>query len=139
MPTRKAEAQWRGNLREGNGTISLGSGAFSGAYSFSSRFEQGQGTNPEELLGAAQAGCFTMWLANQLSEAGFTPDEISTEADVVMDAGTLTITRIDLVTRGRVPGIDQQKFHEFAEAAKKDCIISKALAVPEVTLDAQLL
>jgi osmotically inducible protein OsmC len=136
MPTRKANAAWRGDLKGGNGTISLGSGAFTGQYSFSSRFEEGTGTNPEELLGAAHAGCFTMWLANQLSLAGFTPEEITTEAAVELE-GT-TITSITLTTRGKVPGIDQQKFSEFAEDAKKDCIISRAIAVPDIRLDAQL-
>jgi osmotically inducible protein OsmC len=138
MPTRKADAAWRGDLKGGSGTLSLGSGTFKDQqYSFSSRFEEGAGTNPEELLGAAHAGCFTMWLANQLSEAGFTPEEISTEAAVQLE-GT-TITSITLTTRGKVPGIDQQKFVEFAEAAKTDCIISRAIAVPDIRLDATLL
>lgn len=121
--------------------MALGSGAYEGAYSFVSRFEEGKGTNPEELIAAAHAGCYSMAFANMLSQAGFIPDAINTTAKVHLertDAG-FTITRIDLVTRGEVPGIDEAEFVKQAEAAKESCPVSRALgAVPEITLDAAL-
>jgi lipoyl-dependent peroxiredoxin len=139
MPVRKAEAKWSGNLREGSGTIALESGAYRGPYDFRSRFEQGTATNPEELIGAAHAGCFTMAMTAALSREGITATEIHTSAAVTLDQATLTISRIELVTRAKVPGIDQAKFEQVAQAAKAGCPVSKALAgVTEITLDAKL-
>jgi lipoyl-dependent peroxiredoxin len=141
MPTRKAEAHWEGSFREGKGSVRLGSGAFEGPYSVTSRFEDGPGTNPEELLGAAHAGCFTMSLSLVLSQAGTPPESLDTQAGVRIerDGDGFTITRIDLVTRARVPDIDEDTFREAAQAAKENCPVSKALAsVPEINLDATL-
>jgi osmotically inducible protein OsmC len=141
MPVRKAEAIWEGTLQDGKGMMAFGSGVFEGSYSFSSRFEEGEGTNPEELLGAAHAGCFSMALSSALGKAGFSPERIQTVADVhleKLDVG-FTIVRINLNTQAVVPGIDATQFAEIAEDAKKNCPISRALAVPEVNLDAKLL
>ncbi len=137
MPARKANARWEGTLREGDGTMEFGSGAFSGRFSYQSRFEEGTGTNPEELIAAAHAGCFSMQFSANLENAGHTPESVETEATVHLGAGA--ITRIDLVSRARVPGIDDAAFQETAQAAKAGCPVSKALAaVPEITLDATL-
>src|SRR5512138_1727469 len=109
MPIRTATARWEGNLTEGSGTIKTGKGGYQGNYSFKSRFEEGEGTNPEELIGAAHAGCFSMAFSKQLSDAGFPPAAVDTTAKVHLDktdAG-MTVTRIDLVTEGDVPGIDE--------------------------------
>ena len=136
MPTRKAEAEWNGNLAEGNGTLKVGSGAFEGSYSFKSRFEDGQSaTNPEELLGAAHGGCFTMALAAQLSREQFTPTRIHTEAKVRLEkvGEAFSITRIDLETEAQVPGIDDATFQKHASDAKQNCPLSKALAATEST------
>jgi osmotically inducible protein OsmC len=140
MPTRTSSALWEGNLRDGSGTMKLGSGAFEGSYSFVSRFESGPGTNPEELIAAAHAGCFSMALSNGLSQAGFTPTSIATSATVHLDrvADGFGITKIDLDTVGTVPGIDDAKFQEVAAAAKAGCPVSKALAATEITLSARL-
>jgi osmotically inducible protein OsmC len=141
MPVRTAEAQWNGNLREGNGTMKLGSGAYDGSYSFSSRFEEGTGSNPEELIAAAHAGCFSMALSAGLARAGFTPTSVHTTARVHIEQveGGFGITRIELNTEASVPGIDDAKFQEQAAAAKAGCPVSKALAaVPEITLNAKL-
>ena len=141
MPTRTSHARWQGNLKEGAGTMALGSKAYEGSYSFPSRFEEGQGTNPEELIAAAHAGCFSMAFANILSQAGHTPNAIDTDATVHLDRveGGFGITRIDLVTRGDVPGIDEAEFNKHAETAKATCPVSRALAaVPEITLRATL-
>jgi osmotically inducible protein OsmC len=138
---RTADAHWDGSIREGKGSIRLGSGAFEGPYSFTSRFEDGPGTNPEELLGAAHAGCFTMALTLALSRAGTPPETLDTNATVQIDrdGAGFTITRIELVTRARVPGIERDAFDQAAQAAKAACPLSKALAsVPEITLDATL-
>ena len=137
---RTSKAQWNGSLKDGKGTVSLGSGAYDGQYSFSSRFESGTGTNPEELVAAAHAGCFSMALSAGLGKAGITPTRISTEAKVNFEkvGDGFSITRIDLVTEGDVPGIDEATFIEYAEAAKKGCPISKALAAVEITLTAKL-
>lgn len=118
----------------------LGSGAFEGKYSFASRFEEGDGTNPEELIGAAHAGCFSMALAGGLSQAGFTPDFVATDAKVHIDRaeGGFAINRIDLSTEASVPGIDEATFQKQAAAAKAGCPVSKALAGTEITLDAKL-
>ena len=141
MPVRTSEAEWRGDLRAGQGTMKLGSGAYEGSYSFSTRFENAPGSNPEELIAAAHAGCFSMAFAGGLTRAGFTPTRIHTTAKVHIDQGEggFSITRIELETEGEVPGIDNAKFQEQAEAAKKGCPVSKALAaVPDITLNAKL-
>ena len=141
MAARKATARWDGSFREGGGNLRVASGAFEGSYSAESRFGDGSGTNPEELLGAAHAGCFSMALALALGEGGHLPESIDTEATVhiVRDGEGFTINRIDLVTRARVPGVDQEGFDQAAQAAKENCPVSKALAaVPQVTLEATL-
>lgn len=139
MPARIAEAVWQGTLQEGSGNLKLGSGAYDGPYTFQSRFEEGAGTNPEELLGAAEAGCFTMALGARLSRAGFTVNRIATTATVYLEKGEsgFSVSRIDLVTEGDVSGIDEAGFRENAEEAKSTCIISRALNVP-LTLNARL-
>jgi lipoyl-dependent peroxiredoxin len=141
MATRNASAEWKGNLKEGDGKMALGSGAWEGPFTFKSRFEEGQGTNPEELIGAALAGCFTMQVSHQLAEAGHVPDHVETQAKVQIRNidGNPTISQIDLVTRARVPGLDDATFQENAKTAKDGCIISRALAgVGDITLDATL-
>jgi osmotically inducible protein OsmC len=140
MPARKATAHWDGGVPDGSGTVRLGSGAFEGAYSFSSRFEDGAGTNPEELIGAAHAGCFTMALSLGLTQAGSPPESVDTEATVhiVKQGEGFVINRIDLATRARVPGIDAAAFEQAAQAAKEGCPVSQALAGTEITLDARL-
>jgi lipoyl-dependent peroxiredoxin len=127
MPTRTSSALWEGNLRDGSGTMKLGSGTFEGSYSFVSRFESG-------------AGCFSMALSNGLSQAGFTPTSIATSATVHLDrvADGFGITKIDLDTVGTVPGIDDAKFQQIAASAKAGCPVSKALAATEITLSARL-
>jgi len=137
MPTRTSSAEWKGTLKEGSGTMRVGNGAFEGPFTFASRFESGPGTNPEELIGAAHAGCFSMFLASLLADAGFPPKSVRTTAAVHLGAGP-TISRIDLSTEASVPGIDEQSFQRHAEAAKKNCPVSKALAGPEITLSAKL-
>jgi lipoyl-dependent peroxiredoxin len=140
MPIRTAEARWQRSLQDGSGTMRLGSGAFEGSYSFKSRMEDGPGTNPEELIGAAHAGCFSMAFANGLTQAGHRPQEIRTKASVHFDKGDqgFAITRIDLATEGDVPGIDEATFKRLAEEAKKNCPVSKALAATPITLQATL-
>jgi lipoyl-dependent peroxiredoxin len=138
MPVRKASAQWKGTLRDGAGIMKLGSGAYEGPYTFASRFESGPGTNPEELIGAAQAGCFSMFLSALLTKEGYTPTSIATTATVHLGEGP-TITLIELNTEAVVPGLDDAVFQEQAEAAKKNCPISKALTGPELKLTAKLL
>ena len=141
MATRNASATWKGNLMEGDGSMALGSGAWEGPFTFKSRFEEGQGTNPEELIGAAEAGCYTMQLAHNLSEAGHVPDSVQTQAKVQIRNidGKPTISQIDLITRARVPGLDDATFQETAKATKEACIISRALAgVSNITVDATL-
>jgi osmotically inducible protein OsmC len=141
MPVRNAEAQWEGSLQEGSGTMRLGSGAFEGRYSFGSRFEEGVGTNPEELIGAAHAGCFSMALSGALTKAGHPPTRVHTTARVHIEKGDagFSITRIELKTEGDVPGIDEETFRKEAEGAKINCPVSKALTGAEITLDAKLL
>jgi lipoyl-dependent peroxiredoxin len=137
---RKAEARWDGGLKGGKGTLKTQSGAVNGPYSFASRFESGTGTNPEELLGAAHAGCFTMALSAALERAGHTPTSVSTTATVHLtkgDAG-FSISGIDLVTRGTVPGVSEAEFRKFAEETKIGCIVSRALSAVPMTLDAKL-
>jgi osmotically inducible protein OsmC len=140
MPVRKAEAQWTGNLREGGGEVALESGAFRGPYTFKSRFEDGKETNPEELIGAAHAACFTMALTAALSKQQLTPERVHTTAAVHIEqgAGGFSIPRIELRTRARVPGIDAAKFTELANDAKQNCPVSKALAGVQISLDAAL-
>jgi lipoyl-dependent peroxiredoxin len=140
MPVRTADAEWKGSLQDGAGTMRLGSGAFEGQYSFGSRFEEGAGTNPEELIGAAHAGCFSMALAGGLTRAGHPPTSIRTRAKVHIEKGDagFSITRIDLSTVGDVPGIDEASFKQEAEGAKVNCPVSKALKATEITLDARL-
>lgn len=137
---RNAEARWAGDLKGGRGNIRLGSGAFEGPYSFVSRFESGGGTNPEELLGAAHAGCFSMALSLALSSAGHVPTSVTTTATVHLSkvGAGFGITGIDLVTRGVVPGVSPTDFQRLAEETKVNCIISKALAAVPMKLDAQL-
>jgi osmotically inducible protein OsmC len=141
MPIRTASARWQGNLTEGSGTIKTGQGGYEGNYSFKSRFEEGQGTNPEELIGAAHAGCFSMAFSKGLADAGFTPTSVQTTAKVHLDktdAG-MTVTRIDLESVGDVPGIDAADFQKIAEGAKENCPISRLLSPgAEITLNATL-
>jgi osmotically inducible protein OsmC len=140
MAIRSARAQWDGSLQEGKGTMALGSGAFQGNYSFQSRFEEGAGTNPEELIAAAHAGCFSMALTAALGRNGFKPEQVKTEARVQLLKGAagFSITRIELDTEARVPGIDDAKFQEIAEGAKTGCPVSRALAGTEIVLKARL-
>ena len=140
MSVRKAEAVWVGSLREGKGTMKLGSGAYEGAYSFASRFEEGTGTNPEELIGAAHAGCFSMALSAGLGKAGFTPERIFTSARVTLASvdGKSRITEIHLDSQAKVPAIDTAKFQEIADATKEGCPVSAALTGVKITLTARL-
>jgi osmotically inducible protein OsmC len=140
MPDRSSTAVWEGDIQAGNGTMKIGSGAWEGAYSFKSRFEDGKGTNPEELIAAAHAGCFSMALSGALTRAGNPPKRIETTAKVALektDAG-FRIPRIQLETKASVPGIDNGKFQEIAEQAKQNCPVSKVLAGAEITLSAKL-
>jgi osmotically inducible protein OsmC len=141
MAKRQANARWNGDLRGGTGTMAFGSGAFEGQYSFSSRFEEGNGTNPEELIAAAHAGCFSMQLSGVLGKEGHEPESVETEATVHLNPGDdgFSIERIDLRTTARVPGIGAEEFAAHAQAAKEICPVSRALAaVGEITLDATL-
>ena len=140
MATRTSSAVWEGNLKEGKGTMKVGRGAYEGPFSFASRFENGAGTNPEELIGAAEAGCFSMALSNGLTKAGHVPKRISTTAKVNLSQveGGFKITSIDLDCEGEVPGIDDTKFKEVAEQTKKTCPVSVALAGTEIKLNARL-
>ncbi|HMA61206.1 MAG TPA: OsmC family protein [bacterium] len=140
MIKRKGTAQWQGNLKDGKGNLQLGSGAFEGAYSFTSRFEDGAGTNPEELIGAAHAGCFSMALSNILSEAGFIPDKVATNAEVNLGKvdGNFKITRITLDTEVDVNDISEEEFLEYAKQAKDGCPVSQALKGVEIDLKATL-
>jgi osmotically inducible protein OsmC len=141
MPVRSADAVWEGDLKGGRGKIKFESGAFEGQYSFSSRFESGTGTNPEELIAAAHAGCFSMAFAHGLSQAGFPPRKVHTTAKVHLEKGDagFAIPRIELVTEAEVPKIDEAAFQQQAETAKKNCPVSKLLAAAEITLQAKLL
>jgi lipoyl-dependent peroxiredoxin len=139
MPA-KGSAEWKGDLRAGSGTFTAGD-TISGEYSFRSRFEDGPGANPEQLIAAAHASCFSMALSNILAEAGTPPESVRTDAAVTLRLvdGAPTITKIELVTVGRVPGIDDSTFQQHAATAKAGCPVSRALAgVPEITLDATL-
>jgi osmotically inducible protein OsmC len=143
MPVRTGVAEWKGDLTAGSGTVGVSSGAFTGSYSFVSRFEDetgAAGTNPEELIGAAHAACFSMALANALAQKGYIADQVNTEATVRLERveGALGITRIDLRTEATVPGVSDEVFQAEAAAAKANCPVSKALAAVEITLDATL-
>lgn len=138
MAVRSAQATWNGTLRAGNGTMRVGSGFFEGPYTFASRFEEEKGTNPEELIGAAHAGCYSMFLSALLTNAGFTPTRIQTTATVHLGAGP-TITKIELKTEAEVPGLDEATFAEKAAAAKAGCPVSKALASVDIELSATLI
>lgn len=140
MPVRTAEAEWKGGLQQGQGTMKLGSGAFEGAYSFTSRFEEGTGTNPEELIAAAHAGCFSMALSATLGAEGFPPKSIKTTAKVTIEkvGDGFAITKSALSTVADVPGIDEATFLENANTAKADCPVSTVLAGAEITLEAKL-
>jgi osmotically inducible protein OsmC len=141
MPKRTANAVWEGSLTEGSGTMRMASGAYEGPYSFQSRFEEGDGTNPEELIAAAHAGCFSMALSGELGRAGHYPESVETDATVHIEkeGEGFTIKRIELTTRARVPGISEDEFQQAAEGAKKGCPVSRALAAVEsIELDAQL-
>ena len=138
MAVRKSEATWLGTLKEGSGTMKLGSGLFEGPYTYVSRFEEGKGTNPEELIGAAHAGCFSMFLSALLSGDGYSPTRVQTTATVHLGAGP-TINKIELDCEAEVVGVEAEKFSEYAEKAKAGCPVSKALAaVPEIVLNARL-
>jgi osmotically inducible protein OsmC len=139
MATRNGSAEWRGDLRGGNGTLSVGSGAFTGPFSFTSRFEDGSGTNPEEMIAAAHAACFAMATSAILAEEGHPVDSVKTTADITLRFvdGAPTITKIDLTAEGKVPGIDEAHFAEVVEKARKECLVSRALGgVDEITATA---
>ncbi|MBN1602213.1 MAG: OsmC family protein [Chitinispirillaceae bacterium] len=141
MPIRKANAEWDGTLSKGNGKIFTDSGSVNAPYSFVSRFENGRGTNPEELLGAAHAGCFSMALAMLLEQSGFIPNKVMTTAQVHIgkEKNGFVISMIELETQCQINGIDEKTFAEKAEAAKKGCPVSMALASTNITLKARLL
>jgi osmotically inducible protein OsmC len=140
MLIRTSDAEWQGTIREGHGHMRFGGGAYDGAYSWNSRFSDGGGTNPEELLAAAHAGCYSMALSGDLTKAGFKPVDIRTTAEVHLEQidGSWTITLIELTTGADVPGIDRATFARIAEGAKAGCPMSKALAAVKITLDATL-
>jgi len=138
MAVRKSTAEWQGTLKEGSGTMRVGNGAYDGPYTYASRFEEGPGTNPEELIGAAHAGCYSMFLSALLTKAGFTPTRIATTATVHLTDGP-TISLIELNTDAEVPGLTDADLQTHAEAAKKNCPVSKALAGgPEIKLNVKL-
>jgi lipoyl-dependent peroxiredoxin len=137
MPTRSAKADWQGDFKRGGGTVSTETGILDSPYNFSGRFESGTGTNPEELIAAAHASCFTMALSVGLTQAGTPPESLATEAKVTIDQveGGFGITKIELSLTGKVPGLDAAGFEDAAQGAKAGCPVSKALAsVPEITL-----
>lgn len=140
MPVRKAHARWNGDLKSGDGRFSTGSGSFEGAYSFGTRFEDEPGTNPEELIGAAHAGCFSMAFAANVAKAGYSPSRVETNAKVHLSKSDdgFTITQIELMMEADIEGLDEEAFQEFAEGAKNNCPVSRALAGVDITLDARL-
>ncbi|HEX4792740.1 MAG TPA: OsmC family peroxiredoxin [Humisphaera sp.] len=140
MPVRNADATWEGGLKGGKGKVKLGSGAYEGNYSFLSRFEQGTGTNPEELIGAAHAGCYSMALSAMLERGGHVPTRVHTTAKVHIEkvGEGFKITKIQLQTEGTVPGIDEKTFKETAEKAKTGCPVSQALSATPIELEAKL-
>ncbi len=137
MAIRTSEATWTGNLREGKGVMKIGKGAYNGPYTYASRFESGEGTNPEELIGAAHAGCYSMFLSAVLTRAGFAPKSIHTTATVHLTDGP-TISLIELKCEADVPGVAEKLFLEKSEEAKRGCPVSKALASVEIKLSAML-
>jgi osmotically inducible protein OsmC len=137
MPVRSSSAIWYGNLTEGKGTMVVGKGWFEGPFTRASRFESGEGTNPEELLGAAHAGCYSMFLSAILTNSGFPPNRIQTIVKVHLTEGP-TISLIELHTEGEVPQCDAKTFHEHAERAKNECPVSKALSAVEMKITAKL-
>jgi osmotically inducible protein OsmC len=137
MPVRKSSAEWKGTLKDGAGKMKLGSGAYEGPYTFASRFESGNGTNPEELIGAAHAGCFSMFLSALLTKAGFAPTRISTQAIVHLGEGPV-IGLIELETEAQVAGINEATLQEHAENAKRNCPVARALTGPEIRLKVKL-
>lgn len=141
MAVRKADATWQGTLKEGTGNLKTGSGAYEGPYSFSSRFEDGSGTNPEELLAAAHAACYSMALNAGLEKAGFSAARVTTTAKAHLTKGEtgFSISRIDLETEAEVPGIDDEAFQKFALDTKDNCIVSRALSAVEMTVTATLI
>lgn len=136
MPTRNARARWEGTIKEGKGTFGLPSVGFEGPFTYASRFEQGDGTNPEELIGAALAGCFSMFLSSLLTKAGYGPSRIDTSAEVTLDEGA--IRTIDLHSEAEVPGVEHGEFQRMVQEAKQNCPVSKALAAPAITVEATL-
>lgn len=140
MLRRTSRAIWMGNLKEGKGTVELGSGAFKGSYSFRSRFENGSGTNPEELIAAAHAGCFAMALSHLLSESGYTPEKVEAQATISMEAveGGFKIKSSHLECTARVPGISEEEFLNIAQKAKATCPVSALLSNIDITLSARL-
>ena len=141
MPTSRASAVWEGKLKDGRGSFKAGSGAFSGPYTFATRFEGAKGTNPEELIAAAHAACFSMALSAGLEKAGRPATRVETSAACIIDTvdGAPKITKMELAVRGRVPGLDQAAFQKAADEAKRGCPVSKALTgIPQITLDAKL-
>jgi osmotically inducible protein OsmC len=139
MPVRSAEAEWKGNLLEGSGHMKMGN-SYDGPFTFKSRMEEGPGTNPEELIAAAHSGCYSMAFAATLAKNGFAPKRVHTKANVKFEkvGDGFSITNIELDMEGEVPGIDDAKFQELAEAAKKGCPVSRALAATNITLKAKL-
>lgn len=141
MPVRTSDAEWKGTLKEGAGTMRLGGGAFEGQYNFGSRFEEGVGSNPEELIAAAHAGCYSMALAGDLGKAGHTPTSVHTTARVHVEKGEsgFAITLIELASKADVPGIEPEEFQKIAEGTKSGCPVSKALASVPIELTATLI
>ncbi|MCW3029057.1 MAG: peroxiredoxin, OsmC subfamily [Solirubrobacterales bacterium] len=141
MTARNGSAEWNGSIESGSGSVTVGEGVFEGPYSYESRFAEGAGTNPEQLIAAAHAACFTMALSSVLGAAGHVPESLRTNARVQLRNidGAPTLTRIDLETEGHVPGIDDQQFQRHAEEAKANCPVSRALTgIPEIALSAKL-
>ena len=140
MPIRTADATWEGPLQEGRGSMRFGGGAYDGAYTFASRFEEGEGTNPEELIAAAHAGCFSMQLSGLLGRAGHTPTSVSTTAEFHLDkdAGGFTITAIDLHSQAEVPDVGDEEFQRIADEAKRTCPVSRLLTGATINLEAKL-
>jgi osmotically inducible protein OsmC len=140
MPVRYSKAVWTGKLEQGRGKIELGSGTYEKEYSFASRFEQGKGTNPEELIAGAHAGCFSMALAHELEQAGFHPEKINTDCDISIEKAKVgfKIAKIELQTKAKVAGLDERTFLEYAKKAKENCPVSQALRGVEIKLKAEL-
>ena len=140
MPIRSASAVWEGDLLKGKGTMKLDSGAYEGPYTFASRFEEGKGANPEELIGAAHAGCFSMAFSNLAAKAGHAPKRVATRAKVHLDrdAGGFSITTVDLEMEADIPGLDQETFQRLANEAKLTCPVSRALGALTINLEAKL-